>query len=91
MGDIVKYKCSNCGLDTDTLFVGCGFAMGHALVCFECLDCHKIMTKDVGWGHQPLPGDKECEFCGGTNLVKWEEVCPKCGNKMDCEDCGCWD
>ena len=92
MGRIVKYECNKCRCSTERLFVGESiFSPEKNYVCFECLDCHKIMSKDIDHGQPPHPGEVHCKFCDGTNLIYWEGTCPRCGNKMDCRIIAFWD
>ena len=91
MGRILKYRCKKCGCILDTMFLGPGFMGIGMQKGFECMECHNVMGKPVDNQGKILEDEKKCIFCDSKNLVSWDGLCPKCGNKMDSKCIGFWD
>jgi ribosomal protein L37E len=89
MGATAIFKCEKCGFETDELSLGPGFAV--FLEAFICQDCHHIMEKPINDDWTILEGHEECDRCGKSNLIKWDNNCPKCGGFMELEPVGMWD
>ena len=89
MGATAIFKCEKCGFETDELSLSPGFAV--FLEAFICQECHHIMEKPINDDWKILEGHKECDRCGKTNLIKWDNNCPKCGGFMVLEPVGMWD
>ncbi len=53
--------------------------------------CHHIMEKPINDDWKILQGHEECDRCRKTNLIKWDNNCPKCGGFMRLEPTGMWD
>ena len=89
MGASAIFICDKCGFETDELSLGPGFAV--FLEAFICQDCHHIMEKPINDDWKILEGHEKCDQCGKTNLIKWNNICPKCGGFMRLEPAGMWD
>lgn len=91
MGVIVKYKCKQCGVIADDIFLGPGWT------CYQepviCKDCGNIMSTSINESTRAiLPQYAHCKRCGGSNLIIWDHKCPKCGKTEIEEDpVGMWD
>lgn len=83
-----KYKCTNCGYQTD-VYEGKGF-MGQEIIAVSCPDCHTIQPLVLGGiiGNA-APSfntliDRLCLNCGSERIKRWDgKTCPKCGKYME--------
>lgn len=83
-----KYRCKDCGYETD-VYEGRGF-FGQHITMMSCSDCHTIQPLVVGGviGDVAPSFNSEagrlCLRCGSDNIKIWDmKTCPKCGGRME--------
>ena len=92
MGATLKFRCPQCGYETDEISDGPGLFSPVAYLTYVCRDCQSIMGKRTDENWNLSDEDNQCDYCHSTNLVPWEGgLCPRCQGKMQGECVGLWD
>lgn len=93
MGQIYRYKCTNCNYEVETSGKK-DFGMIAVVRPYICNDCKIITDVLIGetgkvFNKGKLTNDQKdfykCSNCKGENIIVWnnkKKPCPKCGNKM---------